>query len=198
MASILLSLKKRGCSSDSYELIQSYLTERKATIISATHEEGKDVTKGCPQGSVLGPLFWNLIFDENVETLRGNGNEPIAFADDLIVVIRANSRKELEQKPTTSQSHWCEKQKLELPTKKSEILLLKGSLEIRRPPTTKIDPTTMKMKPVVRYLGIHLGTRMNITLHIKYVTEKSKNLFAGFVKLVREHWGLDTKIIRTI
>ena len=39
---------------------------------------------------------------------------------------------------------------------------------------------------------------MNITPHIKYVTEKSKNLFAGFVKLAREHLGLDTKIITTI
>ena len=87
---------------------------------------------------------------------------------------------------------------MELSTKKSEMLLLKGSLDIRRLPTTKIGPTTMKMKPIVRYLSIHKGTRMNITPHIKYVTEKSKNLFAEFVKLVREHWGLDTKIIRTI
>ena len=76
--------------------------------------------------------------------------------------------------------------------------LLKGFFDIRKPPTTKIGSTTMKMKPVIRYLGIHLGTRMNITPHIKYVTEKSRNLFAGLVKLAIEHWGLNTRIIRII
>ena len=122
---ILLNLKTRGCPSNIYGLIQSYLSRRKATIISATHEEGKEVTKGCPQESVLGPLFWNLIFDEIVEALKCDGNEPIACADDLIVVIRANSRKELEKKAndvTKSLEEWCEKQKLEFSTKKSEML----------------------------------------------------------------------------
>ena len=88
-----------------------------------------------------------------METLRGNGYE------------QERTRTEANN-VTKSLEELCEKQKLALLTKKSEILLLKGSLDIRRPPTTKIAPTTMKMKPVVRYLGIHLGTRMNITLHI--------------------------------
>ena len=65
----------------------------------------KLVTKGCPQGSVLGPLFWNLIFDEFVEDLRREENEAIAFADDLIVVIEANNRKGLEMNANDATRH---------------------------------------------------------------------------------------------
>ena len=36
--------------------------------------------------------LWNLIFDEAIEIAGRGGNEPIAFADDLIVVVRADSR----------------------------------------------------------------------------------------------------------
>ena len=36
-------------------------------ILGGPEETGKDVTKGCPEGSVLGLLFWNIIFDEAIE-----------------------------------------------------------------------------------------------------------------------------------
>ena len=54
--------------------------------------------KRLPRAARKGLLFWNLICNEIVETLRCDGNEPIALENDLIVVIRANSRKELEKK----------------------------------------------------------------------------------------------------
>ena len=199
--SVLQSLKKRDCPSNLYGLMQSYLSERKAEIVTAVHKEVKTVTKGCPQGSVLGPLLWNLLFDEIVESLWSEGNEPIAFADDLMVVIHADSRKDIERKAnsvTGTLEEWCRNHKLVLSKNKSEMLLMKGFLDIRRPPTIKIETSTLKMRPVVRYLGIHLGTRMNITPHINYITEKSRNVFAGLVKLAKEKWGLTTKIIRSL
>ena len=84
-----------------------------------------------------------------METLRGNGNEPIAFADDLIVVIRANSRKELEQKAnnvTKTLEEWCEKQKLEFSTKKLEMLLLKGSNHYENEASCPIPRYTLRNK----------------------------------------------------
>ena len=103
--SILQNLKERDCPRNLYGLIQSYLSGKKAEIVSSTQEEVKLVTKGCPQGSVLGPLFWNLIFDEFVEDLRREENEAIAFADDLIVVIEANNRKGLEMNANDATRH---------------------------------------------------------------------------------------------
>lgn len=198
--SILGSLKDRNCPKNLYSLIRSYLSERRA-ILGTTQTIEKEVTKGCPQGSVLGPLFWNLIFDDAIDTVRTSGNEAIAFADDLIVVVNAETRLEMEKKGnevTRKLTEWCERQKLELSTKKSEMILLKGFLDIRRPPTIRIGNTTIKMKPTVRYLGVHFGTRLNVTPHVNYITTKARSTFGKLVNLAKAHWGLDTKIITTI
>ena len=81
---------------------------------------------------------------------------------------------------------WCKKQKLEISTKKSEMLQMKEFIDIKRPPTTRIGSVTMKMRPVFRYLGIYLGTRMNITPNINYITQESRKLFASLTKLAKE------------
>ena len=149
--SILQSLKKRDCQRNLYGLMQSYLSGRKAEIATAMHKEVKTVTKGCPQGSVLGSFLWNLLFDEIVEALWSEGNEPIAFAGDLIIVIHADNRKDIERKAngvTGTLKEWCRNHKLVLSNKKSEMLLMKGFLDIRRPPTIKIGTSAMKMRPV--------------------------------------------------
>ena len=93
---------------------------------------------------------------------------------------------------------WCKKQKLEISTKKSEMLQMKEFIDIKRPPTTRIGSVTMKMRPVFRYLGIYLGTRMNITPNINYITQESRNLFASLTKLAKEKWRLSTNILRIL
>ena len=54
------------------------------------------------------------------------------------------------------------------------------------------------MKPTVRYLGVYFGSRLNVTPHVNYITAKTRNVFGRLVNLTKAHWGLDTKIIRTI
>ena len=164
-------------------------------ILGGPEETGKDVTKGCPEGSVLGLLFWNIIFDEAIEIAGKDRNQPIAFADDLIVVDSANTRREIEARAnnvTRALYTWCKQQKLELSTTKSDVILLKGFLDIKRPPTVKINCTSLKMRPTVRYLGVKFGTRLNVKPHID-ITTKARNLFSGFMKLARTHWETQYK-----
>ena len=40
------------------------------------------IALGCPQGGVMSPTFWNLIFDILVEKMNSNGSLSVAFADD--------------------------------------------------------------------------------------------------------------------
>ena len=78
------------------------------------------------------------------------------------------------------------------------MLQMKEFIDIKRPPTTRIGSVTMKMRPVFRYLGIYLGTRMNITPNINYITQESRNLFASLTKLAKEKWRLSTNILRIL
>jgi retron-type reverse transcriptase len=49
-------------------------------------------TKGCPQGSVLGPTLWNLVLDSLLDSEWSHWTTPIAYADDLAVIVETNER----------------------------------------------------------------------------------------------------------
>lgn len=199
--SILNNLKYRNCPRNIYKLIQSYLSNRSAEIVTTSSRAQKTVNKGCPQGSILGPMFWNLVFDDLLNKLSDSGHNVTAYADDLIVLASGNSRLELEHTANSITSlicEWCLKQKLRLSTQKSEMILLKGLLDIRRPPTVKIGTTSLKMKPVVKYLGVKFGTRLNIMPHIHHISEKSKKTFNALATIAKANWGLNNKTLVTI
>ena len=56
----------------------------------------KEMSKGCVQGSVCGPTFWNLILDELLETPLPNGCHIKAFADDVLLLVSANSVQDIQ------------------------------------------------------------------------------------------------------
>ena len=65
-------LRKLGCPKDLYKLINSYLSHREIIRQEGANKLRKKTTMGCPQGSVLGPIFWILIFNA---VLRDTGKE---------------------------------------------------------------------------------------------------------------------------
>ena len=56
----------------------------------------KQITKGCPQGSCCGPGFWNVLYNPLLELEFANQTKVIAFADDLILLTKGESIREVE------------------------------------------------------------------------------------------------------
>lgn len=78
--------------------INDYLSERKIEVASPSGNVNfvKNMSCGVPQGSVLGPDLWNLMYDNLLRTEMPNGVELIAFADDVAVVSTASAAYLLE------------------------------------------------------------------------------------------------------
>ncbi|KAG5870236.1 hypothetical protein JTB14_029110 [Gonioctena quinquepunctata] len=87
--SLLKYLHETGLPRQLVSLLKSYLEDRYIEYYSNTEKVGKQLTKGCPQGSALGPLLWNL----TVEPLLRHdwpGNVAVTvYADDIAVAINA-------------------------------------------------------------------------------------------------------------
>ena len=62
-------LKERSCPANVFEVLKSYFRDRRMAISWDGGNVARWATRGCPQGSVLGPCAWNIIFDKLLTSL---------------------------------------------------------------------------------------------------------------------------------
>ena len=185
-------LKESYCPKNLYALLLDYFRNRKVVMRSRTLRVTKSVTKGCPQGSVMGPHLWNITFKEAVESVSWAREHKIAFADDLLIIVEGCSRQQLQEKGCAALAvitDWGTKSRLQLSPEKSSMILLKGRLDIRRPPVIRIGGVSLKLQKEVKYLGVLIEERMGFNLHTREVGKKAKAVFAKLSRLSRANWG---------
>ncbi|KAA5634955.1 hypothetical protein F3G63_34325, partial [Pseudomonas aeruginosa] len=107
-----------------------YLQDR---CIILTDAEGgvvvKKVTGGVPQGSILGPTLWNILYDGVLRLELGDGAQLIGFADDLALVVSAKKEAELMAITNVALqkiSAWMKQKRLHLAPEKTEAIVLSG------------------------------------------------------------------------
>lgn len=72
--------------------IRDYLVNRTVEYpVTGNRVVQRAVRAGVPQGSVFGPLLWNLAYNEVLETELEPGCFILGYADDTLVVATANS-----------------------------------------------------------------------------------------------------------
>lgn len=76
------------------ETITDYLSNRETTLHHDGEQISSSMTKGCPQGAVLGPLLCNVSFNELLETNFHEDIHPFAIADDVAFAVTGDTRRE--------------------------------------------------------------------------------------------------------
>ena len=80
---VVKSLRERGCPRNVFDVLKRYFDNRRVGIEIGSIKMTKRATRGCPQGSVLGPASWNLMFDDLLRSsVESVSNKCVAYADD--------------------------------------------------------------------------------------------------------------------
>lgn len=87
---ILESVSKKSIPPYLCNIIESNFKDRQLSYSTGVAEETIRLTSGVPQGSVLGPTMWNLLYDGLLRETMPTGVEVLAFADDLALVATAS------------------------------------------------------------------------------------------------------------
>ena len=67
-----------------FNVITPYFHDR---AIKIWKDVERNVGGGVPQGSVLGPILWNILYDDIMDINMGKEVELVCYADDLAIVI---------------------------------------------------------------------------------------------------------------
>lgn len=168
------------------EIIKDYF--RKRVLLYQTDEGMKDytVTGGVPQGSVLGPLLWNLMYDGVLRVNLPKRATIIGFADDIALVMVAKS---LDEARTISESGiqivkaWLNSMGLTLADHKTEAVLISSRKKVEYL-TIDIGGCKIKTKDCLKYLGVMIDNRLSFKQHFDYVRDKALNICSALCRIM--------------
>jgi hypothetical protein len=87
----------------------------------------KNITEGCPQKSYCRPGFWNIQYNSLLNLRYTKHTKTVAFADDLVVMIKTDSIGEAENIANVELSiisAWTKENNIRFNEQKSKVRLM--------------------------------------------------------------------------
>ena len=177
---ILLSkLYKFGIRGLALKLIGNYLNDRKQfTKINNIMSEPQQITCGIPQGSILGPLLFNLYINNLPKISKFSVR---LFADDACLTLRDKNVSKLEN--LTNQelikiNNWRKLSKLSINYSKSNYIIFSKTNDNKQY-NISIEGNILERVKEVRYLGVYIDEKLSWKSHINKL--KSKLISASYI-----------------
>ncbi|KAL4154115.1 hypothetical protein QTP88_001948 [Uroleucon formosanum] len=167
-------------------LVDDYISDRRIIYEADGQRAEVKLTCGVPQGSVLGPTLWNVLYDDLLRVPLPEGVEYLAFADDVALVATAKDAYELEEKLTVAAervSSWLESTGLKLAVHKSEVVVITRKRKNNDIKVT-IKGTQIKSSRSIKYLGIQIDDKMMYTEHARTVATKAGNTLNNLARIM--------------
>ncbi|CAH2097271.1 unnamed protein product [Euphydryas editha] len=181
-------------------MVASYLQDRRVIVNYARATSEKETTKGCVQGSIGGPTFWNLILDSLLRKVNGMGVYCQAFADDVVLVFSSLKTDNLQTSAETTLAavqEWGIRNKLSFAAHKTNAMVLTKKLKYDTP-IVHMSGTRLRLVEEIKLLGLILDSKLTFNAHVTSVCKKAADIYKKLACAARVSWGLNGEIVRTI
>jgi len=185
--SIRCALKRVGFPHYLRRIIDGYLCARSIGFPTCDGLDFRSVSCGVPQGSVLGPLLWNLTYNFVLKARHVRGCHVIGYADDTFIVGTGEDVDTARSRVNEIVAKVLRRFDilgLSVAEEKTEAVLFVGKRKPDVDPVIRVGKARIKMAPRMKYLGIILDPKLNFGQHFAYTVEKAAKVNRALCKLM--------------
>lgn len=179
-------------------ILDSYLSDR---VIQYIGMNGRQYTRsmeaGVPQGSVLGPVLWNIAFDSVVRMAEDEEYGYIlCYADDTLIIVTGRDPRTTYLRAsilTTRVVNHINSLGLTVAKDKTEVIIF-HTREVEGVPTSiEIGDAIISFRPSIKYLEVMLDAWWTFNEHFRYVVEKTSRVARALNRLMPNLRGPDER-----
>ena len=150
------------------------------------------LTRGVPQGGVLSPLAWNLVFDSLLKAVNFGPFLGVGLADDGAIGmtgIDPGMMMQQMQQALDRALQWGTETGLNFSAKKTQVMLFTRKRGRRPACTLKMGGQKLSFVDQTRYLGLTLDCKLSWKLHIRNKTGQAKGQLVRIKNAIGKLWG---------
>ena len=184
-------MRKKVPSDYLLRMIDDYLSDRWVICEGDKWSLKEEMTCGIPQRSRVGPLVWNVMYDDFLRMDLPAGTSIIGFAEDALVVCAADSVGILELRINEilrRAKHWFDSRGLKMAPEKSEALLVTDRRSFQYPRIV-LGEHEVEWKTSIKYLGVQLDRRLSFGEHLWIAADKAIQCGAALNRLMHNIGG---------
>ncbi|KAI5704270.1 hypothetical protein M8J76_009329 [Diaphorina citri] len=162
------------------------------------HSE-KGANPRLPQGSILGPDYWNYVMDELLNQAYPDGCEIQAYADDVAILVTGRSRTEVEERAIEAMETvqvWLTRNRIQLSIDKCCYVLFGNSLS--RDQTVGFSGGRIHRTRCTKYLGVWWDEKLTFETHVEKTCQSARKGFSWLRRHVELNWSDPPQSMRLI
>jgi hypothetical protein len=185
------ALYRLGIPERLFRLLGDYFQNRILIYDTEVGQERMKVSAGVPQGSILGAILWNIMYDAVLRLKLPEGVEIVGYADDIVLLVIGDSKEQVEVRSTRAIGtvvNWMSDNHLEVAHNKTEMVLVTNLKQVEEAQIEFDGCMTTSMRSV-KYLGVIIDDRLNFNNHVDYVCEKASRSQAAIARIMPNKAG---------
>lgn len=204
---ILYNIGRTGCPRNVYELVKSFLGNRKVVYQTVAERLEHCYSKGCPQGSNSGPLYWNVIANTALNLDLGEGVLIQAYADDFVILVGGENAHQCGLRAQVALGRleeWSRECKLQFAPQKTVGVFFQRVVRAGRRRTPRTPPrlhfmgAPVHFRDSVKYLGVYIDQKLSGLEHVSYVRSQIQTFIYGLSSLRGTGWGLNGPVLKAL
>ncbi len=174
---LIAKLHAYGFGENTLSTLYSYLKKRKQAVkINGILSDFLKILSGVPQGSILGPILFNIFINDFIYYLEKTPTDVYNFADDNTLTAFAELIGDIKIKLEHGGSEalkWLEANDMIANPDKFKFIVVKKPSQQLEDITISIGDHTIKSSSSVDLLGLNIDEHLNFRNYIKHMCSKA-------------------------